>query len=403
MVVPVYLFDVCVGHLKDTDNTLIFTYTPEWLAHPKACSISHSLPLREKPYKGKECLAYFSGLLPEETIHNHFCSELDQEPKDILSLLSRFGFDCKGAVRFKEIYSPSKSSILSPQELEDLVRYIPIDPHLIKTHTIAAMLPGKQAKATITAHDQFFCKPTSHFISSHIIKTDFSPHKQRILNEVFCMTLAKKLRLNVSKLSYMPFKDLDAFITERFDRLKVDQETIPIHCEDFCQMLGYPPEQKFECDGGPRLKEYLDLIRHRSDLAILDLKLFLDAIIFNTLIGNHAAHGKNFSFVYHPNGVRLSPLHDLMCTEIYQVSPMAISMNKKFHFEDLSSKDFGIVAEEIGIGKNYLKNRFLTFAKILLPAADTILNKNKLLQESAVIKKIYNILSERTKRISQLL
>jgi len=47
---------------------------------------------------------------------------------------------------------------------------------------------------------------------------------------------------------------------------------------------------------------------------VLDLKHFLDALIFNYLIGNHDAHGKNFSLIYDegttPEGstTRLAPL-----------------------------------------------------------------------------------------------
>ncbi len=402
MIIPVYLFDVCVGQLNKSENSLTFTYDPEWLNHPKAQSISNSLPLREKPYKGKECQSYFSGLLPEDTIYNHFCSELPTSHDGIVDLLRLFGFDCKGAIKFKKDSPHPSMAAMSPQELEDLIRYIPIDPHFIKTHNVASMLPGKQAKATIAWQDNAFCKPSTHFISTHIIKTDFNTHDQRILNEVFCLTLAKKLGLKVSKMTYMPFKDMEAFVTDRFDRIKVDHDTIPIHCEDFCQALGYFPEQKYECDGGPGLKDCVELIRTKSNLPIMDIKYFVDSIIFNLLIGNNSGHGKNYSLIYHPHETRLSPLHDVMCTEVYTSSLTAMSINNKFSISDLKHKDFDACADHMRIGKNFLKSRFLSFAHYLPQAADAIISKNSFLQKSPVIQKIRVIMEERCKKVSSL-
>lgn len=403
MTISVYLFDVCVGQLTKSDNVLSFTYDQEWLNHPKAQSLSHSLPLREKSYKGKECQAYFTGLLPEDTIYNHFCSELPADHDGILDLLNRFGFDCKGAIRFKKDPHQGTADQMSPQELEALIRFIPIDPHFIKTHNVAAMLPGKQAKATITWLDNSFCKPSPHFISTHIIKTDFTSHDQRILNEVFCLTLGKKLGLKVGKMTYMPFKDMEAFVTERFDRIKDDHEVIPIHCEDFCQALGYFPDNKFECDGGASLKESIDLIRSKSCLPIMDIKFFLDSLAFNILIGNNSGHGKNYSLVYHPHGTRISPLHDVMCTEIYGSNLMAMAINNKFSFDDLKNKDFDGLADQLSLGKNYLKNRFLSFAHFLPQAADAIISKNSFLQASPVIQKIRALMEGRCQKISYIL
>ncbi len=40
----------------------------------------------------------------------------------------------------------------------------------------------------------------------------------------------------------------------------------------------------------------------------------LDSAIFNVIIGNADAHGKNFSLLYHRGGGPLAPLYDLMCT-----------------------------------------------------------------------------------------
>jgi serine/threonine-protein kinase HipA len=40
-------------------------------------------------------------------------------------------------------------------------------------------------------------------------------------------------------------------------------------------------------------------------------------LVFNYLVGNADCHGKNFSLLYGPDGLRLAPAYDLMSTAIY--------------------------------------------------------------------------------------
>jgi serine/threonine-protein kinase HipA len=48
-----------------------------------------------------------------------------------------------------------------------------------------------------------------------------------------------------------------------------------------------------------------------------DILQLLKLVIFNFVIGNHAAHGKNFSLLYIDNTVKLAPAYDLLCTDVY--------------------------------------------------------------------------------------
>jgi serine/threonine-protein kinase HipA len=53
-----------------------------------------------------------------------------------------------------------------------------------------------------------------------------------------------------------------------------------------------------------------------SSIPVIDLGKLLNAVIFNYLIGNCDAHGKNFSLLY-LDQLQLSPLYDLVCTLYY--------------------------------------------------------------------------------------
>jgi serine/threonine-protein kinase HipA len=47
---------------------------------------------------------------------------------------------------------------------------------------------------------------------------------------------------------------------------------------------------------------------------VIDVRDFLDGVIFATLTGNADAHSKNFSFLYSGKERRLAPLYDQVCT-----------------------------------------------------------------------------------------
>ena len=62
----------------------------------------------------------------------------------------------------------------------------------------------------------------------------------------------------------------------------------------------------------------------------------LEGVIFNFLIGNNDAHGKNFSFIYESESgrhtARLAPLYDLVSTSHYpELSPnMAMKIGSRY-------------------------------------------------------------------------
>jgi serine/threonine-protein kinase HipA len=56
------------------------------------------------------------------------------------------------------------------------------------------------------------------------------------------------------------------------------------------------------------------MIRSWSSAPVLDIRDFLNAVIFNMLVGNADAHGKNYSLLYQNGSRRLAPAYDIVCT-----------------------------------------------------------------------------------------
>ena len=105
----------------------------------------------------------------------------------------------------------------------------------------------------------------------------------------------------------------------------------------------------------------------------------LDAVIFNWLIGNHDAHGKNFSLVYRggiSSGLqtRLAPLYDLVSTVYYPElsSKMAMKLGGEYLSERISPTHFERLAEEAGLAKPMTKRRVLELAEAVLSTLPTV-------------------------------
>ncbi len=84
-------------------------------------------------------------------------------------------------------------------------------------------------------------------------------------------------------------------VVERFDRRWTrDGRLLRLPQEDCCQALSIPPTRKYQSEGGPGLKEILDLLKG-SDTPGKDLSTFMRAAIVFWLIGATDGHAKNFS------------------------------------------------------------------------------------------------------------
>lgn len=205
-------------------------------------------------------------------------------------------------------------------------------PLLAERDGIRLSLAGSQNKMAVGYENGkvFLIKngsPTTHILKPVMERATVDHSVQ---NEFFCMKLAKRCGLSAPEVHIVQVGDISCFVVDRYDRIKVDGIITRLHQEDFCQALGIPPSRKYEIEGGPSVKDGIALLKKHSALPVADIDAFLKTVEFNYLIGNADAHGKNFSILYGKNGIRLSPVYDVMDTDIYpQVSKkMAMKIGK---------------------------------------------------------------------------
>ncbi len=363
--------DVAVGRLwLDAKKHFCFQYDSLWLERSKI-PLSLSLPLRPDPYLDDESHPFFANLLPEEKIRAVIARNLGISLNNDFGLLERIGGDCAGAVSlFQENASPQREAgryrQLSPDELAAIIRELPQRPLLAGEKGIRLSLAGAQKKLPVFYDDEYFHLGYGAFPSNYIIKPAIEDLDGTVENEAFCMALAHEVGLEVPRSFIHQHEDTRVFVVKRYDRVTKADETKRLHQEDFCQALGIPPEFKYETEGGPSLTACFNLVRQRSIRSGKDVLSLLNWVIFNFLIGNSDAHGKNISLLLLPEGPMLAPFYDLLSTRIYAHYGLAEGLAMKIGGEGdpraIQKKHWEQFAEEVGIKPRLVLTRVVDLA-----------------------------------------
>ena len=318
----VYLNAERVGILEQDDSGLMqFSYNQAWLDKPGAMPLSRSLPLQNEVFPGKKARPFFAGILPEEEPRKKIAEILGISDTNDFAMLERIGGECAGAVSLlPEGVAPTdpesvRHRELSEPELRQIIAELPGRPLMVGTDGLRLSLAGAQDKLPIIVHNNGICLPLGDTPSTHILKPDPDRFPGLAANEIFCMTLGQAVGLNASNTEYRLIGKKPCILIQRYDRATdEDGSTTRLHQEDFCQALGFPPERKYQAEGGPKLSDCISLLRDWSTAPVLDIPDFINSLIFNVLIGNADAHGKNYSLLYSGSERRLSPYYDLVST-----------------------------------------------------------------------------------------
>ncbi len=338
-ILDVYLNAELVGKLsQDLAGNLTFGYTKNYCVSAK-WGISLSLPLQEEPHNGYHVQAFFSGLLPDETVRDRLAEFLGVSNTNSFALLEIVGGDCAGALAlYPEGVSPPNVSQDDYQMLDDKALIQVLD--LIKRRPMLAgeegyrlSLAGAQDKLAVRLIEGKIAIMKNGAPSTHILKPIIERITDSAHNELFCMRLAQRVGIRVPEVSLHHVGDTPYYLVERYDRV-VDEKgaIIRIHQEDFCQALGRAPSIKYQREGGPSINQCLEVVKANTAKPAFDSLKFLDLIIFNYLIGNADGHGKNFSLLYTGKKPELAPAYDLLSTAIYPElsKKMAMKIGEKY-------------------------------------------------------------------------
>ena len=323
-------------------------------------SLSLSLPKKNEAYTNEECHGFFNGLLPENNeVRKLIGAKYGINPNNDFSVLKAIGYDCPGAVSFlaennnselKEYYE-MRGKLVSDKDLEKFINELPQKPLGIGANNLRLSLAGVQTKTAVLLIDGRINLPMSFTPTSHILKPAIREFKETVENEYICMKTAEKLGLNTAKVEIKSAGDMKYLLVERFDREFKDGKIKRLHQEDFCQALNVASAYKYESDGGVDFSKAFDLLKKTSRPAIY-IKEFINLMVYNYLILNNDAHGKNFYILYKDNGeIELAPAYDILCTKVYPstTNNMAMSIGECFNVGNVTPVHFKKLANDVGI------------------------------------------------------
>ena len=359
-----------IGDLsKDELGGVCFEYA-DGVKHP----ISLSLPIRKEAYTNKECKGFFNGLLPEgENVRVAIGKKYGINPKNDFSILKAVGYDCAGALAFFEDeqknlkeFHEIQGKILSDDELEKYILELPKKP-LALGSDMRLSLAGAQDKTAVIVIDGKIALPEKDVPTTHILKPAIADFKETIENEFICLKSAEKLGIRVPKVQIGQANSTKYFLIERYDRKIENGKLKRIHQEDFCQAYNIPSAYKYQAEGGVNFKQCFELLRKTSHPAV-SIRQFIDLMIFNFLIGNNDAHGKNFSILHHDDGtMEFAPAYDILSSGVYPElsKKMAMKIGGYYEPDKILPRHFERFAADVGISYTQLKKIIINQCNIL--------------------------------------
>ena len=350
----VWLANQRAGELivKDNEN-LQFRYDESYLGPP----ISQALPKQREAHPYAVTRAVFAGLLPEADVRSAVARNLGVSASNDFALLAELGGDVAGALTLLEPGQQPDTDpsviALSPNDVDRILVDLPQRPLAADpAEGIRLSLAGAQTKLPVIIDDQGgVALPTSAAApTTHILKPEPARFPGLVDNEAFCMDLARACGCQTAHVEKArTTSGLPYLIVERYDRDQTSEPIRRLHQEDFCQALGRPSEVKYQSEGGPSVVEAVALLRASTSLPAQELPRFIDAIIFNWIVGNCDGHGKNYSLLYDRGAPTLAPLYDLVSTVAYPelTTRLAMSIDGARTLEEIDDRAWEHLAVEM--------------------------------------------------------
>lgn len=318
-----------VGHWsKLTNGATEFCYVESWYQSKHARSISLSLPLSQRVYRGEVVYNFFDNLLPDsDAIRARIQQRFQTATKSPFDLLSAIGQDCVGAI---QLYSDAPTPIhkiqaipLTDTEIEYLLKNYQTFPLGMgnSSQEFRISLAGAQEKTALLYHQDQWKRPINATPTSHIFKLPIGLVAQNQLdlstsceNEWLCLQILQKLGLIVPKADITQFGQTKVLIIQRFDRRwnTNGEQLLRLPQEDMCQVFNIAPARKYENDGGVGILQIMELLKG-SSTPQLDREQFFKAQILFWLLCAIDGHSKNFSlFLKSGNRYCLTPFYDVI-------------------------------------------------------------------------------------------
>ncbi|MFC3909194.1 HipA domain-containing protein [Legionella dresdenensis] len=371
-VLAVVLGEKLIAYLSLEGEYLIWKYTADW--QKEGFAVSPHLPLSDN-IPAITTTRFLRNLLPEGYAFDELLQNLHVSRNNTFALIRALGLDIPGALIFKqpETQIPEQGTFRLLTEKELIER---LDERDIRSLVI---WDGKPRLSVAGIQDKINLMITSQgqlgfgegaLCSTHILKFERQKQSHLVVNEYLTMRLAKQCGLNVANAALQQYGNHHALLVERFDRKLInDNQVKRRHVIDGCQALNLPPEYKYERNYGSNRD-----VAHIRDGASLPLlfafadrcqnpavtrQQMLDWVLFNILVYNLDAHGKNISFYVNSQGISLTPLYDLINVRLYpdMEQELAMALGDEFDSDNINAYQIADFADSCQLQRRYVAKR----------------------------------------------
>ncbi len=295
----------------------LFAFEQEYIDDPKRPTLSLSfkgstggLVTQTRP-TARRVPPFFSNLLPEGHLRDYLAKRAGVNPDREFFLLAVLGADLPGAL----VIAPLEGQA---QELE--AHHDHDDEH---REPLRFSLAGVQLKfSAVMEASGGLTIPVDGMGGSWIVKLPSARYKAVPENEFAMMELARRVGISVPENKLVDIASIKglpqeahtvegrALAVKRFDRLKGGE---PVHMEDFAQVFGEFPDDKYKRHSYANIAAVL-----WAEIGEDTVHEFVRRLVFSVLIGNADMHLKNWSLIY-PNQRTpvLSPGYDFVATLPY--------------------------------------------------------------------------------------
>ena len=276
---------------------------------------------------------FFANLLPEGPMRDYLAKRAGVNAQRDFFLLWVLGRDLPGSIEIR----PADGEDWPPDS-----EYNGNDDPTHE-HALRFSLAGVQLKfSAVMEATGGLTIPVEGIGGSWIIKLPSTKFNSVPENEYAMMTLARHVGIDVPDVELHRLDDIsglpegmgdikgDALAIKRFDRESGGKK---IHIEDFAQVFGVYPDQKYNKASYKNIAEVV-----WKEVGEEGVQEFVRRIVFNTLIGNADMHLKNWSLIY-PDGrnAALAPGYDFVSTIAFlNDENMALNFSRTKKMADLS-------------------------------------------------------------------
>ncbi len=408
-VLNVYFNAELAGALREEKGRLYFHYASAWLRSPDFVPLSIPLPPSPDEYGDDVVRPFFENLLPEGEIRSAVARLKQVSENNTFGLLEEIGGDCAGAISLllPESAPPGTGDYdpLEDKPLKEMLHSLEKRPLIMAADDeLRLSLAGAQHKLPVLLKDGALFLGRGNAPSSHILKPDIAGFANSTANEMFCMTLADKVGLPVPTAS-LHRQPETVYLVERYDRARVGERLTRLHQIDFCQALNLPSSKKYEKEGGPSFNDCFAILRIYCREPAKDVQNLLSWVIFNYLIGNSDAHGKNLSLLMIPAGVELAPFYDLLCTAVYPglTHNLAFRIGGENRPNWIQLRHWEKLADAAGVNKRFIASVGMELAS-RLPSQALDLEKSLDLsnEEKRLVEGISKVIADRSARLRRI-